>query len=124
MSALIQNFAIPADNDLTVEIDITFVAADTLAGSVVFWNAYEEQYGVPVPGVAAVISKSSLSGMGDITLIDSPPTALVTINRGDTVALLRNFFHETTVVDSFGNVSTINCGILTISPSENRPPGT
>ncbi len=124
MSALIQNFAIPADNDVVVEIDMTLAPLDTLFDATVFWNAYEEKYGVPVPGVVAVIAKSSLSGMGGITLIDSPPTALLTIERSDTVSLLRNYYHETTVVDSFGNVSTVNCGIVTISPSENRPPGT
>lgn len=123
MSVLIQNFAIPADNDLTIELDITpLMSMDTLAGSNVFWNVYEQQYGVPVPNVDPVITKSTLSPGGDITILDSPTmSALVTVLRADTVGLLRSYYHETTVRDITGNISTVNCGIVTITPTENRP---
>lgn len=126
MSApLIQNFSIPADNDLTIQINVTPLASmDTLVGSMVFWNVYEQQYGVPTPDVAPVISKNSLSGDGGIAIPDSPADlmeAIVTIASSDTVGLLRNYFHETTVVDVEGHTTSVNQGILTITPTENRP---
>lgn len=123
MTALIQNFSIPADNDVQVTLTITPVEA--LDAATVYWQAYNQQFGIPdfdLPspsGAAAVIQKSTLDG--SITLLSPPSSCAIQINRSDTVELLRNYYHETTLVDSSGNVSTLNQGIMTVTDTRIRP---
>jgi hypothetical protein len=122
MTALIQNFSIPADNDVAVEINVDpDVNLTTLSGSTVYWNAYPMQFAVPVPGQPPVISYSTTAG--NIVLLPSPPptSCQLKINSHDTVGLLRNYYHETTLVDLFGHKSTLNIGVMTVTESENRP---
>lgn len=123
MTALIQNFSVPADND--VQVTLTVTPPDPLETATVYWNAYEQQFGIPnfdLPspsGTAAVIQKSTLDG--SITIASPDNTCVIQILAGDTVDLLRNYYHETTLVDGGGNVSTLNCGIMTVTDTRNRP---
>jgi hypothetical protein len=121
MQPLIQNFSVPADNDHDIIFTITSSApGDTLAGSTVYWRAFEQEMGSPTPSVPPVISKSSLSG-GGVTILPSPPmTFIVVLGKADTAALLRNYYHEATIVDEIGNIDTVTVGIMTVTPTENR----
>jgi len=117
----IQNFSIPADNDAVVTFLISSdVVGDTLSGCIVYWNAYEQELGLPTVGVEPVIAKSSLSGHG-IEILESPPmTFQVVIDAADSVDLLRNYYHEATIVDEFGDTNTVTVGIMTVTGTENR----
>jgi hypothetical protein len=121
-SPLIQNFSVAANTDEDIIVTITTqVPGDTLVGVTVYWRLFEQQFGIPVPNVNPILEKSSHSG-GGITILDSPPmTFRLTLLRGDTVGLLRNYYQETTVVDAVGNYSDPECGIMTVTPTENRP---
>jgi hypothetical protein len=121
MQPLIQNFSVPADNDHDVIFTITSSASsDTLDGSTVYWRVFEQMMGSPTPAVPPVISKSSQSGDG-VTILPSPPmTFVVSLSKVDTAALLRNYYHEATVVDEIGNIDTVTVGVMTVTPTENR----
>ncbi len=121
MQPLIQNFSVPADNDHDVIFTITSnTPDDTLAGSTIYWRAFEQTIGSPVPSAPPVISKSSLSS-GGVAILPSPPmTFVVSLDKVDTAALLRNYYHEATVVDELGNIDTVTVGIMTVTPTENR----
>jgi hypothetical protein len=117
----VQNFSISAGNLFEVTFDFSGVTGlDSLDGYTVYWSAYEETVGVPLAGVSAVITKSSLSG-GGIELLDSPSTSCVmTLSGIDTVGLLRNYYHEASIVDAGGNQITPTTGIMTVLGTENR----
>ena len=113
-----QNFSIPAGNDQLV----TFTADSTISGfqsAIIYWRAYTQQYGVPIAGVAAVIEKSNVSPLG-VTVLESPPSFTVDLIASDTVGLLRNYYHEATVVDVGGNTVTVAFGTMTVTETENR----
>ncbi len=120
---LISNFSIPADNDhdaiLTIKSD---VAGDSLSGCTVYWRAFEQSFGVPVPNIPPVLDKNSLSG-GDVVILPSPPmTVRISFRRAETAALLRNYYHEVTVIDEILNQDTVTVGIMTVTQTENRIP--
>ncbi len=124
MTALIQNISIPADNDVIVPLSVTpDVGLDTLEDSTIYWRVYAQAFGIPAfdqsPAPTPLISKSTGDG---ITLLPSPTpmTCHISILRTDTAGLLRNYYHETTLVDVTGAWSTLNCGILTVTATENR----
>jgi len=116
---IIQNFSIPADND--VELDFTLLPTSGVAlgpGTEILFSVYESEFGAPVAGVPAVLSKTLDHGIQ----ITDPDTKqfTVTVARADTVALLRNYYYEVTVVDVNGDATTTTVGILTITGTENR----
>ncbi len=121
MQPLIQNFDVPANNDHDVYFTIaSSTPGDTLEGCTVYWNAYEQAFGEPIVGVPPVIVKTSLSG-GGITILPSPPmTFVVALSKTDTVALLRNYYHEATVVDEINDEDTVTIGTMTVTGTENR----
>jgi hypothetical protein len=121
MQPVIQNFSVPADNSHDVVVTITSsIPGDSLRTSTVYWRVFEQAFGSPVPGSPPVIQKSSLSG-GGIEILPSPPmTFSVLLSASDTVGLLRNYYHEATVVDEGGNVDTVTVGIMTVTATENR----
>ena len=117
----IQNFPVPADNDA----DIFFTVAsadplDSLDGNTVYWRAYEQEFGCPIPNVPPVIEKSSLVP-GEIDILPSPPmTFVVRLTKSDLAVLLRNYYHEATLSDVSGNIDTVAYGIMTVGQTENR----
>ena len=119
MTALIQNFSVPADNDVTVPLKIDPSLGLTSLAGTVYWRAYEQSFGIPnwdVPsGTAALIQKSSTDG----SITETSPAAgiHIHIHRGDTEFLLRNYYHEATLVDLSGHVSTLCIGIMTVTES-------
>lgn len=112
-----QNFSVPAGNDAVVPL--TAPAAAPLAGDI-YWRVYKEAFAIPDfdSSPAALIEKSTLDGG---VAVASPATSFsVQIARGDTIELLRNYYHESTLIDPAGNVSTLNCGIMTVTDTRNR----
>lgn len=119
-SPTLQNFSVAADTDQDVIVTITTqVPGDTLDGATVYWRLFEQQYGTPLPNVAPVLQKSSPS-TGIIILSSPPMTFRLSFSRADTALLLRNYYHETLVVDAVGNHSDPMCGIMTVTGTENR----
>jgi hypothetical protein len=118
---LIQNFSVPANSDQILTFTITSgIPNDSLVGATIYWRVYDQEFGCVVPTIPPVISKSSLSG-GGITILASPPmTFTVDLLRTDTVNLLRNYYHEATVVDEIGENEPVTVGIMTVTGTENR----
>lgn len=115
-----QNFSVYAGNDVDVTIDIDPDDAITLVGAVITWRAYAQSFGQPVPGVAPVIEKTNESG-GTIEVTNpSTQTLKVPLLSADTVGLLRNYYHECTVIDPDRGEFTVANGIMTVLGTENR----
>lgn len=115
-----QNFSVPAGDEVIITLTMDPNANVVVSGTTVDWRVYEQQYGVPTADVPAIISKSNVSPTG-ITLLDSPPdTITIELVEADTVGLLRNYYHEATVIDGSGNRVTIACGIMAVTQTENR----
>jgi hypothetical protein len=114
---VIQNFSVPAGNDTVVPLK---APADAPLAGDIYWRVYEEAFGIPDfdTSPAALIEKSTIDGG---VAVGSPATSFsVQIERGDTVELLRNYYHEATLVDASGNISTLSCGIMTVTDTRNR----
>lgn len=133
MTALIQNFSVPAGNDITVTLQVDpALGLDSLDGTL-YWRAYQQAIGVPdffptpwwalpqppespsplpSPPAPPLIEKSSDDGS---VSSGSPLDVRIQLASADTAGLLHNYYHETTLVDGRGNISTINCGIMTVT---------
>jgi len=116
---IIQNFSVCANNDTDINFDIGPDEGQSLIGTTIYWKAYQQMFGVPVPDTPPVIVKYSDNGLQ----VTDPDTGkfVVEISHDDTVDLLRNYYHEATVVDENGNIVTVTIGIMTVTPTELRP---
>ncbi len=78
----------------------------------------KERNGSPVPGTDAVIEKYTDNGLQ----VTDPDLGqfVVELNATDTVDLLRNYYHEATIVDENGAIVTVTIGIMTVTPTETR----
>jgi Flp pilus assembly protein TadG len=115
---VIQNFSVPADDDVEVNIDVDPDDGVSLVGSTIYFRVYEQTNGVPTYDVSPVISKQTDQG---IQVTDSDTWQFtVTIDRADTASLLRNYYFETQVVDSNGKSVRTTYGIMTVTQTENR----
>ncbi len=115
-----QNFSVYAGNTTDVTIDIDPDDGITLVGSTLVWKAYEQQFGQPLAGVDPVLSKDN--GVGGTLVVTDPvlQKLKVPLTYADTVGLLRNYYHETTVTDTDGATITVANGIMTVLGTENR----
>lgn len=115
-----QNFSVYANANTTITLDIDPDDAITLVGSTIVWNVYEQVLGQPIAGADPVIQKSN--GVGGTIVVTDPDLQILTIPLvpSDTSSLLRNYYHEATVVDpDRGNIPVAN-GIMTVLGTENR----
>ena len=114
----IQNFSVPAGDGVDLNWDVDPDAGVSLIGADIIWRAYEQEFGLPVAGSDPVISKR----LDDGIQIDDPTalTFTVTIDRADTVGLLRNYYHEATVISEEGIWVTVTVGAMTVTQTENR----
>jgi hypothetical protein len=124
VTALIQNFSVPAANDVQITLNVApDQNLDTLDNVVIYWRVYPQSFGIPDfdGSPLTLIEKSTLDG--SIALVSSPASmeCQIRLLRDDTAYLLRNYYHETTMTDSAGNVSTLNEGIMTVTDTRNRP---
>ena len=116
---IIQNFSVPAGDDVDLTFDIDDDTAIVLSGATIFWNAYEQIQGVP-DKTKPVINKSSVSGDG-IEIPASPDDIfVVSLVEADTLELLRNYYHEAKIVDANGNHTTVTIGVMTVTETEFR----
>ena len=114
-----QNFAIPAGYNEVVTFDVNPAVTPTLQDTTILWRVYEQQFGIPValPSGAPVLEKSG----ADITPIDSPLSFEVQLYTADTINLLRNYYHEATILNAAGEVIGGSWGIMTVTETEYRP---
>lgn len=113
-----QNFSVPSGDDRQVEF--TIAAADMPSGDIVdvYWQAFDQAYGVPTSTVP-VVQKTSEGSPGDIDYPASPGDVFtVDFIPADTSTLLGNYYHEARVVDGSGNISTVIYGVMTVTQTE------
>ena len=133
MTALIQNFSVPAGNDVQIALSVApDTDLDTLEGSIILWRVYAQAFGIPnfyayatlddlpspSPSTSPLLEKSTDDG--SILVLPSPPMACqILIAAGDTREMLRNYYFETSMMDVSGKTSTLNCGIMSVTATEN-----
>jgi hypothetical protein len=120
MTQFIQNISVAAAND----VEITLQSLVPLDGTI-WWRVYEEMAGIPLldlPSGTPVPLIEKRSDMAEI-VVGSPPTSCaVKILAADTQQLLRNYYHEATLVDDeAGGITTFNEGILTVTQTMGAP---
>lgn len=113
--ATIQDFEVSRGNDETLGVLIeTDIVGETLSGSTVEWSVYVCSYGVPLPS-PVLIHKTTAD---DSILIPGSPDLFFNIylTAADTDALeLGYYYHEATVTDGGGKVSTVMTGIMAVT---------
>lgn len=115
MTAQLQDFSVCAGNDALITVNVeTTVSGDTLDGSTLYWQAYNQSFGVPSGD--PIIVKTNDSGGGDLVVLGSPPmTFTLQLAEADTLGLLGNYYHEAVVIDEIGGRVTILQGIMTVT---------
>jgi hypothetical protein len=119
-SPLIQNFSIAAGDAKTVNVDVGPDEGATLADCQIIWKVYEQEHGCPKPGVDPLITKTNETDGGITVISPTAPTFKIDLDKDDTVELLRNYYHEVTIIDDDGNRTTPTVGIMTVTQTENR----
>jgi hypothetical protein len=116
-----QNFTVYANNKTDITLDIDPDGDVTLVGAEIYWKVYEQSMGLPVAGEDPVIEKDN--GVDGTIVVDDPDEQTLTIplEPEDTTELLRNYYHEATVVDENLGQITVAFGIMTVVGTENRP---
>jgi len=118
-----QNFPIPAGYNEIITFDVNPAVTPTLQDTVIWWRVYEEQFGIPIAGSAPIIVKSSLeSPTPTIIGYDSPLSFTVQMFTEDTLELLRNYYHEATILNFANEMLGGSFGIMTVLDTRNRPP--
>ena len=112
-----QNFSIPAGYNEVVTFDLD--PGTLLDAATIWWRVYEQQFGIPVTGVPPIIEKSG----SDIIALESPGSLMVQMYTPDTIGLLRNYYHEATILKSDGEAIGGVFGIMTVTATENRQSG-
>jgi hypothetical protein len=116
-----QNFTIPAGYNEVITFDVNPAVTPSLDGTTVLWQVYNEAFGIP-SGPPILTKSSAPSPSPDISPIDSPLSFTVQMHTDDTIALLRNYYHEATIVrDADGEVIGGSWGIMTVLETEFIP---
>ncbi len=115
-----QNFAVPSNNDALIDVDVaTEVSGETLANATVEWSVYPQLHGV-VTDTTPIISKTSASPGGGISIPTSPDmTFIIDLSATDTITLLGNYYHEATIIDALGDRDTVMYGQMCVTQSIN-----
>lgn len=115
---IIQNFSIPAGDDVDVNFDVDPDDGASLVGATIYWRVYEQEFGQPIAGADAVLEKVLDDGI-QVTDPDAGQF-VVEIAADDTVDMLRNYYHEARIKDVDGNWVTVTTGIMTVTGTEIR----
>ena len=106
--------------------DLGFMIIDqaglTITGSEIWFQVFNEQYGVPNYDMSPspVILKSTEDG--SIDQLESPgDTFVVHLMPSDTVDLLGNYYYECRIMDANQNVFIVSKGIMAVEPSFSFP---
>jgi len=114
-----QNFSIPAGYNEVITFDVDPAVIDSLVDTQIFWRVYAQQFGIP--DADPIIMKSSHSA-GEIVGIDSPLSFTVQMYTADTLRLLRNYYHEASILAANGEVIGGSWGIMTVTETINFLP--
>ena len=115
-----QNFSIPAGYNQVITFMVDPFVTPSLMDCKIFWKVYSQFQGIP--GSQLFISKSSLdSPTPDIVGLDSPLSFTVQMHTADTIDMLRNYYHEASIVNAIGEVIGGSWGEMTVLDTENRP---
>src|SRR5262252_4416419 len=117
MTALIQNFSIPANNDTVLSVDVGPDNENlTLAGATIYWKVFAQTAGVPYGD--PLISKSTNEGGGIEVLDNTYQLFTIELDRSETAGLLGNYYHETRIISALDDRVTVNQGIVCITMAE------
>jgi hypothetical protein len=121
-----QNFSIPAGYNEVITFDVNPAVTPTLVDTTIVWRVYPEMFGIPnfgAPGTPPIIEKSSASTPpADIVGIDSPLSFTVQMHTADTLTMLRNYYHEASILDAAGEIIGGSWGIMTVVEAINFLP--
>ena len=112
-----QNFAIPAGYNEIITFDVDPAITPSLVDTVIWWRVYNEMFGIP--DGPPILEKT----MGDIVPYDSPLSFTVQMYTADTLNLLRNYYHEATIINAAGEDIGGSWGIMTVLATYNRESG-
>lgn len=115
---IIQNFSVPAGDDVDVNFDVDPDDGASLIGATIYWRVYEQENGLPIAGAEPVLEKV----LDDGIQVTDPDTGkfVVTIDAEDTEDMLRNYYHEARIFDVDSNWVTVTIGIMTVTGTEIR----
>ena len=111
-----QNFTLPAGYNEVIMFSVNPIVASSLLDVIIWWRVYEQVFGLPVTGLPPIIEKSGLG-------IDSPLSFTVQLETADTIDLLRNYYHEASIIDAANQVIGGLFGIMTVTATLNRESG-
>lgn len=113
---LIQNFSVDAGDDTDINVDVDPDVGVTLLGSTVYWTVFAQKFSIPFGD--PVLRKVSDHGL---LVTDADQLKFtISLSATDTADLKGNYYHETQIVDTTGNVVTVNQGIMTVKATVNR----
>jgi hypothetical protein len=111
-----QNFSIPAGYNEVITFVVNPAVTPSLQNTVIWWRVYQEAIGIPTG--PPILEKSSNDG--SVVGLDSPLSFMVQMYSHDTIALLRNYYHEATISNALGEVIGGSFGIMTVIETMNR----
>jgi hypothetical protein len=115
---VIQHFSVPAGDSCTINFDVDPNDSVTLDNTEIIWEVFAQIHGIPDFEVDPVLTKTLNHG---IEVTDSGHLRFaVTLERADTLALLRNYYHEAKLIDQDNNHVTVTYGIMTVTQTEIR----
>ena len=115
-----QNFSIPAGYNQVITFIVSPSVTPSLVDTNIFWRVYTQFQGIPNRS-EVILEKSTLqSPPPDIVALDSPLSFTVQMRTADTVDLLRNYYHEATIVNAQNEVIGGSWGIMAVVATENR----
>lgn len=111
---VIQNISIPAGDDIELTFDLDNDALVTLNEGTIYWNVYEQSYGI-ADGVPVLTCSTAT----EILIPASPSDVfIVTLLGSRTKGMLHNYYHEAFIEDMNGQKFTLTTGILTVTPTK------
>ena len=113
-----QNFAIPAGYNEIITFDVDPAITPSLVDTTIWWRVYAEAFGI-ADQTQLFLEKT----LGDIVAYDSPLSFTVQMYTADTLNLLRNYYHEATIINAAGEDIGGSWGIMTVLATYNRESG-
>jgi hypothetical protein len=113
-----QNFSLPAGYNEIITFDVNPAVTPSLIDTVIVWKVYEQEYGVAVGD--PILVKSTIDSPPSIIAYDSPLSFTVQLMTADTIDLLRNYYHEASIINAIDEVIGGSFGIMTVTETQNR----